>query len=521
MKNSADYIILGAGPAGLQMGYYMEKSHMNYLILEQTESVGSFLKRYPRHRTMISINKRYTGTNDPELQLKVDWNSLLSDDLSMRFTRYSERYFPHADDYVRYLKDFSKKFQLNIQYNKQVLHISKEKHGFQLQCKDKEIYRCRRLIIATGVSKPVRPNGFEGCELIEDYSTVSINPKHFINQDVLIMGKGNSAFETADHLMETAARIHIGGESSIKMAWKTHYVGHLRAVNNNFLDTYQLKSQNVILDGKIIRIKKVKQKLVVTFEFSRANQARRDLVYDHVISCTGFRFDPSIFDASVPVEMTINHRFPKQNHMFESTTVPDLYFAGTLMQMRDFKISTAAVIHGFRYTIRALHAILSKKYHDVEFPETIFSQSSIAQFTQFITHRLTTTSSLWQQYAFLGDVVFIENKKLYHIADLPIDYINSTMSNNRCSRYFLITLEYGKVQPSDPFDIDDTGYTEHEVKKPYNFRYLHPVIRYHENNTLVSTHEIPGNIYSKWDDPKAHQAPLKIFFKNALHRDKE
>jgi hypothetical protein len=44
--------------------------------------------------------------------------------------------------------------------------------------------------------------------------------------------------------METAAVIHVAGPHSIRMAWRTHYVGHLRAVNNNFLDTYQLKSQN-------------------------------------------------------------------------------------------------------------------------------------------------------------------------------------------------------------------------------------------------------------------------------------
>ncbi len=514
MKNSRDYIILGAGPAGLQMGYYMEKSHMNYLILEQANTVGSFLMTYPRHRTMISINKRYTGANDAELKLKFDWNSLLSDDPDMRFTRYSERYFPNADDYVRYLKDFAKKFHLNIQYNTQITRISKDEHGFKLHCKNKTYY-CQKLIVATGMSKAVRPS-FEGHELIEDYSTMSVDPQQFINQDILIIGKGNSAFETADNLIETAARIHIGGESSIKMAWKTHYVGHLRAVNNNFLDTSQLKSQNVILDGKIIRIKKVKQKLVVTFEFFRANNLRKDLIYDRVISCTGFRFDPSIFDASVPIKMTLKDRFPKQNNIFESVTVPHLYFAGTLMQMRDFKISTAAVIHGFRYTIRALHAILSKKYHGIDFPETVFPISKLSQFIPFITHRVTTTSSLWQQYAFLGDVVFIENKKLHHIADLPIDYIQETLVPERTQRYFLITLEYGTVQPRDPFDIGDTGYPKNKTKIAYNFRYLHPIIRYYQGKKLIATHEIPGNIYSKWDDPKTHQIPLRAFFKNAL-----
>ncbi|MDG4830604.1 hypothetical protein O7627_15025 [Solwaraspora sp. WMMD1047] len=66
--------------------------------------------------------------------------------------------------------------------------------------------------------------------------------------------KGNSAFETADALIETAAVIHVAGPHAIKLAWQSHYVGHLRAVNNNFLDTYQLKSRNAVLDGTVERI---------------------------------------------------------------------------------------------------------------------------------------------------------------------------------------------------------------------------------------------------------------------------
>ena len=46
--------------------------------------------------------------------------------------------------------------------------------------------------------------------------------------------------------------MHVAGPSPLRLAWKTHYVGHLRAVNNNFLDTYQLKSQNAVLDGSML-----------------------------------------------------------------------------------------------------------------------------------------------------------------------------------------------------------------------------------------------------------------------------
>ena len=50
--------------------------------------------------------------------------------------------------------------------------------------------------------------------------------------------------------------MHVAGPHAIRFAWQSHYVGRLRAVNNNLLDTYQLVSQNASLDGDIVRIEK-------------------------------------------------------------------------------------------------------------------------------------------------------------------------------------------------------------------------------------------------------------------------
>ena len=37
----------------------------------------------------------------------------------------------------------------------------------------------------------------------------------------------------------------------IRLAWATHYVGDLRAVNNGLLDTYQLKSLDGIIESDL------------------------------------------------------------------------------------------------------------------------------------------------------------------------------------------------------------------------------------------------------------------------------
>ena len=66
-----EYIIIGSGPAGLQTAYYLHKQNKKYVILEKSNEVGSFFKKYPIHRNLISINKVNTGSNNKEFNLRL------------------------------------------------------------------------------------------------------------------------------------------------------------------------------------------------------------------------------------------------------------------------------------------------------------------------------------------------------------------------------------------------------------------------------------------------------------------
>ena len=187
----------------------------DYLMLEAGDSPGSFFKTFPRHRQLLSINKPYTGYTDAEMNLRLDWNSLISENGMLPFTRYSKRFFPAADDLVTYFNDFSEQFNLKIHYGTRIVRISKQ-DTFELFDDQGKIYRCRCLVIATGLSKAYIPP-IPGIESTENYTDVSVIPEDFTDQKVLIIGKGNSAFETADNLVETTSTIHLAGPiASIK-----------------------------------------------------------------------------------------------------------------------------------------------------------------------------------------------------------------------------------------------------------------------------------------------------------------
>jgi thioredoxin reductase len=505
-----DYVVIGAGPAGLQLGYFLQQAGRDHVVLEAGPTAGTFYRTFPRHRRMISINKPHTGWHDPEKDLRVDWNSLLSDDPDLRFSRYTGRYFPHADDYVRYLTDFAR--GLNVRFHCRVDRVDRVPGGFVLSCADGDTVEARRLIVATGFGAMNIPN-IPGIETTERYSDVAVNPDDFTDQRVFIIGKGNSAFETADNLTEHAAVIHVAGPHSINFAWRTHFIGHLRAVNNNFLDTYQLKTQNMVLDGDILRIERRPDDYLITFAYARRDKVVQ-LAYDRVITCTGFRMDSSIFADGCMPALTINGRFPALTSEWESINVPGLYFAGTLTQSRDFKKHTSAFIHGFRYGIRALVRMLDQKYHGIEWPHrslpiesaTLVGSASVADaVADAVLARINRTSALFQQFGFLCDVITPDGR---YYEEMPLAYVPF-------ADCFTVSLEYGDGHDAiDPFDV--AAGREWEADKTHDDRYLHPVIRRRSGHEVVATCRLPEDICNDWTDEKTYREPLRAFIESNI-----
>jgi cation diffusion facilitator CzcD-associated flavoprotein CzcO len=280
-KTRIENCVVGAGAAGLQLAYFFAKdgdddstqrreaadreNHRRqecdgdyyYLVFEKSDSCGSFFKTFPKARRLISINKVFTGTNDREFNLRHDWNSLLTTEYRPLFTNYSSEYYPHPDDIVRYFNDFRRMYDLRVALNSAVVRIERADGRFRLigrrDAGPFEV-RCQRVFVGGGNMKAHIPKSLEtdsvGAALLDGYESLNMTDvrRRATNTSVLILGKGNSAFETALDLTAVAARVHVVGRSLIRFAWQTHYVGDLRALNNDILDHYQLKSLDAIAE---------------------------------------------------------------------------------------------------------------------------------------------------------------------------------------------------------------------------------------------------------------------------------
>lgn len=498
------YLIIGAGPAGLQMGYFMDKDKKDYLILEKEGTAGSFFKTQPVHKKLLSINKKNNFFEEEEFNQRQDWNSLLCDDEEMKFTNYSDELFPDADVLVKYLEDFANFYKLNIKYNEEVEHISRnEDKSFDVTTANGDRYKCEVLLLGLGAVSSLVPDDIEGIELTTAYEDQSVDLEDYKNKRVAIIGTGNSAFETANYLSPVAAFVHVLGRTPPRFAWETHFVGDIRAVNNNIFDMYQLKSLHAVLNPRIKKVTKLENGNLQTHheydypESKIPGTLKLTREYDYIIRCTGWKWvNQTLFSEDTLPQTRVKGKYPVMNSTWESANVKDMYFIGAAMQGNDRK-SSSGFIHGFRYNVKTLYNLLIEKYETTPYPSFEFKPFIWEEFVGLLYDRLSVSAALFQLFGTLGDLlIFSEDKssaKMYK--ELPVDYIPKIIPANQHA--LSITLEFGFhhysessltfLGPSDPNDTPRAAF-------------LHPVIRHHYGEKVDEFH-FGDSLLARWDLP--------------------
>ena len=425
---------------------------------------------------MLSINKLYTIDDHEDFKLRHDWNSLLSDGTDNKlFKDFTEDYYPSKESMVEYIGDYCTSNNLNIKYNTDIINIKKKDNYFIINDNNNNTFQCEVLIVATGLFKPYAPKieGIEHCIGYHELSSDSKSMEQFKNKKVLIIGNGNSAFEVANSLTNLTQQIRLLSRSPIKLAWQTHYVGDLRAVNNDFIDTYQLKSLNIIdndFESENTVIIKKDDKLIIKNDNDHGE-------YDFIIHCTGWSFDDSIFDTNCKPVKKWEDKLPHLKSNYESINVDNLYFAGTLMQSCSYNKSTLAFIHGFRYAIRFLYRELNNVYSNKNF-HFVKINNNVNYLADFIIERLSTTSGLFQLFSYYCDVIILNEDSYDYYMELPIDYVlESNIFDNK--NIIVISFEYG-------FDPDDDVLSSERINRDmfygYKSKFLHPKLQYYPNN---------------------------------------
>ena len=193
-----DYIIIGAGQAGLAMGYYLKKSQKEYLILDANNEIGApWLKR---------------------------WDSLKLF-TSSEFNNLPGKKFPHQKGYYAnkyevadYLKNYVEEFNMPIAFNQKVSSLKKEGDFFIVRS-DTQEYRAKNVIVATGpFHTPFTPAFHTKIDdkVIQIHSEHYKSPKQLQNGDTLVVGAGDSGVQILDEISNTNRNVYFSGNTNIK-----------------------------------------------------------------------------------------------------------------------------------------------------------------------------------------------------------------------------------------------------------------------------------------------------------------
>lgn len=124
-----DTIIVGAGQAGLCMGYWLSKTDQTFIIIDGGTRIGYTWRK--RYNSLILFTPRYLSSL-PGLTLKGN-----------------QQGFPTKDEVADYLEQYALTFDLPIQLETEVMVMDKQDDTFFLTTK-KGTFQARQVIIAKG-----------------------------------------------------------------------------------------------------------------------------------------------------------------------------------------------------------------------------------------------------------------------------------------------------------------------------------------------------------------------------------
>ncbi|MGG3449972.1 flavin-containing monooxygenase [Domibacillus aminovorans] len=175
-------VIIGAGQAGLAMGYYLKEMNQSFLILDKNREIGDEWRN--RYDSLVLFTPRMYSSL-PGLPLTGD-----------------QQGFPMKDEIANYLADYANRFDLPVQSKTEVLSVRKEMGRFYIKTEDHE-YEAENIIVASGpFQKPNIPLFAKSLspDVLQIHSSQYKNPQQLRSGNVLVVGGGNSGAQIAVEL---------------------------------------------------------------------------------------------------------------------------------------------------------------------------------------------------------------------------------------------------------------------------------------------------------------------------------
>ena len=314
-------MVIGAGQAGLVIGYFLAHQERRFLIVDAADSVGSAWRRRWDSLRLFTA-RRYDSL--PGLAFPGDPNG-----------------YPTRDEAIAYLEQYAEMFDLPVELNSAVRMLTAENGRYLLEV-DGETITGDQVVVATGpFQTPNVPQLAERLapEIFQTHSTGYRKPSDVPQGTVLVAGGGNTGFQIAKELSATH-RVYLS-VGSRQTPLPQRFLGRdlfwwltkSRLLNTTVESRLgrRLQHRDTLIGSSPRELKRrygveLRPRVVDASEHTVRFADRSELKVDAVIWATGYRPDYSWIDFPVfDPDGRVRHRRGV-------TDVPGLYFLGLTWQ---------------------------------------------------------------------------------------------------------------------------------------------------------------------------------------------
>lgn len=299
MSERTAIVVIGAGPCGLAVGAAARAAGMSCVLLDKGPVVSS-IERYPIDMTFFST----------------------ADHLEIRGVPFiTDNDKPTRSQALNYYRRIVEHFDLDVRQYENVTRVERLDGEFGVDiCRadgTEGSYRASSLVVATGYFDTPNLLEVEG----EDLPKVTHyyrEPHRYFDQDVLVVGGGNSAVEAALTTWRAGARVSmVHLLDDFDRGVKPWVLPDIR----NRVSSGEIE---VAWDSRVLAIEPGRVKIGLV-----GDGGERWIANDFVLAMTGFRPDPRFLQA-LGAQIDTTTGVPVHDPTTMETTVPGLFIAGVL-----------------------------------------------------------------------------------------------------------------------------------------------------------------------------------------------
>ena len=316
-----DVIVIGAGQAGLAMGYFLARQGRRFAILDGGDSIGAAWRE--RWDSLVLFTpRRYDAL--PGLPFPGDPDG-----------------YPTRDEVTAYLERYADTFELPVELGSTVRSLTAADGRFVAEVGDRRI-EADQVVVATGpFQAPNVPALADGLapEVVQMHSTGYRRPGDLPEGTVLVVGGGNTGFQIAQELSATRP-VHLAVGSRQKplpqrllgrdLFWWLTKLGLLRTSVESRMGR-RMRERDFLIGSSPRAARRrfgvdLKPRLVGVSGRTASFADGAEVDVDAVVWATGFRPDYSW------IGLPVTDSDGRVRHRRGVTDAPGLYFLGLTWQ---------------------------------------------------------------------------------------------------------------------------------------------------------------------------------------------